>query len=721
MKFYNSFSSKVLVIFFLLITIVISLQSTQVDAATFGSPITIDKNSNNPSASANTSASTADIATKKTLAITDQANQQSITDVVTQFSSPITTVTNTNQTTLLNSLISPLAIYNKVTTGDVNVNGYYIEADVGYLFSTIQNDVNVANTTTISLKSIHPNASGTASSWTIQRGYDSPVSSSKLGKSAKLPGYGDIITMSSDTTATLVGSSTQTNNIYTNMPINGAIEITAEVTNNMPAELELSLGGVVDSSDYVPHADINTLMHFNIRENIFDEVYEAMKSYSPDLKSFSVTGFHLHWIRDYRKNGFEEESPTLISDDVIDVLDGYDPADLKTEYLLYKQDGPNSDIEDAFMNGVYAKLVLDYTYKAGILSTTRTGQLVTNFGGLIVEYTSTPTTSDKLPEVKLDNEIHNLTNTDSDSPDTDGKYLAVKNVKKDDSIQYTANLNSTYDNSGENSGTISKSVYTVSIPKGMDIDTNSVEFTNDDGVVSTIDSSYVNIVTDPDDSTKQVLTVSNINLDPDGIANANFKLVFNGTVTDDNQDDFTFTPTFKGIGGYENGDTSKPMYVDADGKEQLINFDRTVEPGGGITLKPMDIDFGSFNTFVTTDVLRHRVNNDDSPVLAVQDDRSDSDKNSQTISVEQKGDLTNGTVTFPGELRFYDPDSSTDEFTSLLTGGAVPIYVSKNGETMSSISWAKDKGLLLHVNGADTAIPSGKYTTQLDWTISDTI
>ncbi|KRK79377.1 hypothetical protein [Companilactobacillus nodensis] len=714
MKFNNLFLSRILIIALLLSSFV---QPITTEAATFGSPIAIDKRTNEQT----TSSLTPNADSKKTLAITEQANQQLTADVVTQFSTPLSITPDANQTTLLNSLVSPLTLYNKVTTGDVNANGYYIEADVGYLFSTIRNDVNVANTTTISLKSINNNAPGTVNTWTIKRGVDSPVSSTKIGKTATITGFGDSITMSSDKTATLVGSTTDVRGVNVGLPSGGYMQITAQITNNMPASLMLSLGGVVDSYDYIQHADVNTLMHFSINPDTFDEVYNSMKSYSrTDLKNFQITGLSLHWKRDYRLKGNAETNPTAISDDVTDVLNGYDSSELSSEYLFYKQPDQNSPIEYPYMNGVYAELILDYTYKSGILfPTTKTGQLVTNFGGDVVEPSVTPTTPEQLPEVKLDNEIHNLTNSESDSPDSDGKYLAVKNVKKDDAIQYTANFNLTYDNTGENTGTISKSTYTVPISKGMDIDTDSFKFTDDDGNVSVINPNNVSVAEDSDDSTKQLLTVNNVNLDPKGIDDTNFKLVFNGTVTNDNQSDFTFTPTFKGIGGYENSNPSKPLYIDASGREQLINFNNTVEPGGGISLAPVNIDFGSLNSFVTTDVLRHRVKNDDAPVLSVQDDRSDSDKKSQTISVEQMDDLTNGSVQFPGQLRFYDPNNNS--FTPLTIGGPVPIYISKDGETMSSISWADDKGLLLHINGANTAIPSGKYTTSLDWTVRDTI
>ncbi|WP_125760683.1 hypothetical protein [Companilactobacillus hulinensis] len=716
MKFNNLFLSRILIIALLLSSFI---QPITAEAATFGSPIAIDKGTNEQT----TSSLTPNADAKKALAITGQANQQLTADVVTQFSSPLNKTTDTNQTPLLNSLISPLSIYNKVTTGDVNVNGYYIEVNVGYLFSTIKNDINVANTATVSLKSINHNAPGTVNTWTIKRGADSPASSTKIGKTATITGFGDSITMSSDKTATLVGSHTDVRGTNVGLTSSGYMQITAQITNNMPASLMLSLGGVVDIPDYIQHADENTLMHFNIDPDIFDEVYESMKAYSPtDLKNFQITGLKLHWKRDYRLKGNAETKPTAISDDVTDVLNGYDSSDLNTEYLFYKQLDQNSPIEYPYMNGVYAELILDYTYKSGLLfPTTKTGQLVTNFGGDVVEPSVTPTTPEQLPEVKLDNEIHNLTNTDSDSQDSDNKYLAVKNVKKDDSIQYTAKLNLTYDNTGENTGTISKGIYTVPIPKVMDIDADSFKFTDDDGVVSAINSSNVSVAEDPDDSTKQLLTVNNVNLDPQGIDDTNFKLVFNGTVTDDNQSDFTFTPTFKGVGGYENGNSSNPLYVNADGKEQLINFNNTVEPGGGITLIPVDIDFGAINSFVHKDVIKHRVNNGDSTALSVQDDRSDSDKGSQTVSVKQRSNLSSGNVEFPGELRFYDPDDKDNNFTPLVTGSYVPIYVSKDGETISSISWTDDKGLLLHIKGANSAVPSGKYSTTLDWTISDTI
>lgn len=90
-------------------------------------------------------------------------------------------------------------------------------------------------------------------------------------------------------------------------------------------------------------------------------------------------------------------------------------------------------------------------------------------------------------------------------------------------------------------------------------------------------------------------------------------------------------------------------------------------------------------------------------------------KNPVTVSVSQGADLENEKgQTLSGSLRYYDDDG---EYTDLLANSAVVKSTSEN-ETLESIGWYKNNGLVLYLNGASSA---GIYTTQLNWEISDTI
>lgn len=716
MKINKLFFSRYFIVIVLIIGVIGTLPTPIAEGATTNASAISDKASSSTTEAAN-----------KALTATKQASQNSISNVVTQFASPMDSLSSTNSTTTMNSLISPLTINSSTIKGQPDYWGHYLESNVNYIFNSDDNSLDVGNTATITLKSTGTGIVPDVSYWILDGDENSKVN---LGEE-KPAKYGDRIYATSKQTALVTGSKNWVT-LFKNVPQGGFVNVEAKINNYASVYIDIPTGGAMISDNNAAQVFDDTLINFHIKDDIFKRVIDDLNEGNVSYRDFTLNKMNLTWIVDFRTKNDQstgDKDTQIIGTDSHDLtIDpsthkaSYDPSILKYDFVFYK-DGLYSSY-----NIVYATLKVDFSYTKSTIfgDKTETGSKNINFGGFWYSpLNDPPATEEELPTLSISNQIQNLTNPDSNVIDGDKKGLEVRNVKNGDRIEYGANFDA--ESQSDQDALIAQGVYTIPIPKGMDIDTNSFKYTNyydyqnsvDNSQYNSIDSSNINIQDDPNDSSKQLLTVNDLNISPK-ISGEIGRLVFDGEVTDDNQSDFTFTPSFKGVGGYDNNDQTKPLYVEADGQDQLINFDPT-KPSGGVTLTPINIDFGSLNSIINSDLLKHRVNDSSSPVLSIQDDRSDANKNSQTVSVQQKGELTNGGSAFPGELRFYDPSGSNDEFKSLVSGEIVPIYVSKNGETIPSISWENNKGLLLHVNGSNTAIPSGKYTTTLDWTVSDTI
>lgn len=719
MKTNRLFFSRYFIVIVLIIGVIGTLPTPIAEGATTNTSAISDKASSSTTEAAN-----------KALTATKQANQNSISNVVTQFASPLDSVNSTSSITTLNNLISPLTINSSTIEGPAGNTGLYLESNVNYVFNSDNNPSNLGNTGTITLKYNKPGTVPKVIHWTlVDRSGNGNVTVDASNKNKKTSA-GDTIQITDDQTVVVGGSGIKTGN--PNMIDGGFISVKTDPENDAPVYIDIPTGGAMTSEDFSDHAFDDTLMHFHIKNDIFSRVIDDFISRKglTSYKDFEWTSIKLEWVVDNREKMENPGTPPIgyksydltFNNNTHEI--SFDPSILNYSFVFFK-DGLNTSY-----NVVHATLTGSFRYKKTSLIDTGKGSRSVNFGGIfaVSPLNEAPTTDEELPKLSISNQIQNLTNPDSNVTDGDKKGLEIRNVKNGDKIEYGANFDAeSASGSGGNPALIRQGVYTVPIPKGVDIDTNGIKYTSfydyqnsvDNSKYNLVDSDNVSIQDDPNDSSKQLLTVKGLSITPQ-VSGDIGRLVFYGKVTDDNQSDFTFTPSFKGVGGYDNNDQTKPLYVEADGQDQLINFDPT-KPSGGVTLTPINIDFGSLNSIINSDLLKHRVNDSSSPVLSIQDDRSDANKNSQTVSVQQKGELTNGGSAFPGELRFYDPSGSNDEFKSLVSGEIVPIYISKNGETIPSISWENNKGLLLHVNGSNTAIPSGKYTTTLDWTVSDTI
>lgn len=127
-----------------------------------------------------------------------------------------------------------------------------------------------------------------------------------------------------------------------------------------------------------------------------------------------------------------------------------------------------------------------------------------------------------------------------------------------------------------------------------------------------------------------------------------------------------------------------------------------------------DINFGTINSF-SKDTLKHRSTEANSSDNIIDFDDQRRDKNGVKVYVSQMNEfMDNNNETLPVSLRYYEGTSYTE-----VLNNKVQIAQTDNGQTVSAINWAKDDGLLLHVN--EDHLKAGKYSTTLTWYFENSI
>lgn len=127
-----------------------------------------------------------------------------------------------------------------------------------------------------------------------------------------------------------------------------------------------------------------------------------------------------------------------------------------------------------------------------------------------------------------------------------------------------------------------------------------------------------------------------------------------------------------------------------------------------------DINFGTINSF-SKDTLKHRSTEANSSDNIIDFDDQRRDKNGVKVYVSQMNEfMDNNNETLPVSLRYYEGTSYTE-----VLNNKVQIAQTDNGQAVSAINWAKDDGLLLHVN--EDHLKAGKYSTTLTWYFENSI
>ncbi|WP_164505125.1 hypothetical protein [Companilactobacillus hulinensis] len=124
--------------------------------------------------------------------------------------------------------------------------------------------------------------------------------------------------------------------------------------------------------------------------------------------------------------------------------------------------------------------------------------------------------------------------------------------------------------------------------------------------------------------------------------------------------------------------------------------------------KVRNIDFGVINSYAKDQVIsRTTETNMPNNIIDIEDGRRV--KKQVEIYVSQKSDFVNESGdTLPGCLRFYE----NGKYSDLSKNGQL-IAASKENETLSSVGWDENNGLLLHMH--EDAAAAGQYKSALDW------
>lgn len=509
-------------------------------------------------------------------------------------------------------------------------------------------------------------------------------------------------------------------------------------------------GAVLDASNTSSMIFNNTWVDFGISSTLLkDTIRDTMNN----LKTTYVTGDKYKdlalgdnikivwkvWTND-GKNGAQDFSTD--NENLYDT--SYDPNDStsygsglntsasKFRHQFYRVDKDGQDIGQETHGApvyVFADISLSYSYKehkSAIIGSgswnTKTGTSQVRLDGWSTAAAATPTDPDEIPKVTGTNGINDKTDPTKDQKDDVDSELATGVLDPDvgDVIKYTSHI-IVDTNTGHLLGIITDGVYTTEIPKDMDIDESSINIIGNNVYIGP-DHLHTSVTDDPNDSTKQILTIKGISL-PGGTQEDvdDYELTFEGT-TGNNTDNIDFTPSFTGAGGQtvdDNGDPS-PIYIDPPAfQKNYIHYSNQPEPSGELKLDPKDIDFGTINSYIGQSSIKHRVTpNEGSNILDVSDDRSI--KPATTLSIAASNLTLNGNKdgdTFPGTLVFKDKSGNE---SSLDNGIPTPILYTDDGDALPSISWSKNEGVLLKLKPA-SVIRKGTYKSTVTWTATNSI
>ncbi|WP_125588193.1 Ig-like domain-containing protein [Companilactobacillus jidongensis] len=147
----------------------------------------------------------------------------------------------------------------------------------------------------------------------------------------------------------------------------------------------------------------------------------------------------------------------------------------------------------------------------------------------------------------------------------------------------------------------------------------------------------------------------------------------------------------------------------SDGDEEAITY-----LTNQIQMTVKDIDFGTITPFSANEII-YRPDNLNEPENVVEVDDQRRNLNSAEVRVQQASDFTNAAdVKLLGSLQYYEDGIGYD-----ILGKDQVIQTTNEGNSVPSIGWAKENGILLHMN--DNNLVAGKYNTELKWSIVESL
>jgi len=344
-----------------------------------------------------------------------------------------------------------------------------------------------------------------------------------------------------------------------------------------------------------------------------------------------------------------------------------------------------------YKNGSKISKATDTSYTTPITSLSDDGTMfnVTFTFKKLISSKSVSTNKARLNVIPFDDPDIAITNSMVNESYSNEASTANKlvNVVNGDKVTYYDTLTN---NSTE--GPLKAASYVIPLHAGTGVDSVVVN-----GTTLTIDKDYSivpNATTGTDD------LVINVN---DIISQSSKAIEVKTTVKNiAGTDSLKFTPY---VYGTSNSDT---IYRKDGTKEEIYYTGNSVLPN------VHSIDYGTITPY-HKNALLYRPKGLNNPNNIVQIDDQRRDKNAMTVSVNQLQDFTNenGDV-LSASLRYY----KDGDYTSILNRKTT-ISESDSGDDLSSISWNKEDGLLLYIDGNN--MTTGNYSTTLSWYFENSI
>lgn len=307
-------------------------------------------------------------------------------------------------------------------------------------------------------------------------------------------------------------------------------------------------------------------------------------------------------------------------------------------------------------------------------------------GVLNKSYTTNKATLTVIPDGSPDIKVKNsLTNVDyHDDLDND---LHLFGVNQGDKITETATLTN-----DSNTGILSNGSYHLPIRESSTI--NSVVVDDEE-----LSADHYEIISNAKDGTKE-LVVKNL-----GFTTKQSHTVQVTTTVGAVEEKSTQRTTPYVIGQVASTDDYR-----SSGEEEAITYSTNK-----ILMNVKDIDFGLITPFSANETI-YRPDNLNEPENVVEIDDQRRNKNQAEVRVQQASDFTNAEdVKLLGSLQFVEEDGVVHD----ILGNDQLIQTTSAGNAVSSIGWAKENGILLHMN--DNNLTAGVYNTELKWSIVESI
>ena len=647
-----------------------------------------------------------------------------------------------NSTSLINSLTSPLVIK---TTSDTPYTDYkdgepdstnrtFLRADVTYLVRSYKNDTGAAMSTTITAHNVYDKnlVQGNIINFKI---YDKPTDSienDKLGYAAALGrsasnSAGDKITVSGDKgskAATLKltkGVDSGPNSLGTSATKVSATIGNANGVGSTICAITMRVAYVIPSNTS-PKVFNNTKINFWLDESLVKRIIADTIRYAGDGNTASYTpDVTITWHAWSKSMNSDDGANDSTKSTIVSTKNTANVADLdlnkealKFEYTFFRD---LQNIDESGPIYVYADISMNYMTKDTSIwpfpNNSKPAVYHTIIDNYAVSAATGATSQDEVPKVSMSNTVNNMTVSTNDGT-TNVANDTVNHTAAADNIKFTSNIVDEFERNS--SGVIAEGVYKTEIPRGMKVSDVSLKSANNATTANPPipKEDDIKVEDDPNNKDKSILTITGIYLPEKASSTTTTKytLTFNGKVPTDYDHSISFTPTFNGDGGSDDDGNLLPI-DEASGTLNYINFDKS--DTGVIELLPHNIDFGTINSLIGEDTIKHRVTPDDnSNVLDVTDNRSE--KKATKLEIEADS-LKSGNTVFPGELTYYDKDGKG---RPLAKNDPIVIANTVTGEPLSSIKWSENEGLLLNLKRS-SAIPKGTYSTTVTWTATDSV